>query len=80
MDDDGWKSVKPFIEEKKLNYTVVIGNEPLGKLYGLSAMPMTLLIDRGGKIAASYSGVVDKGKCESELQAILGSAGKNMAK
>jgi cytochrome c biogenesis protein CcmG/thiol:disulfide interchange protein DsbE len=80
MDDDGWKSVKPFLEEKKLNYTIVIGNEPLGKLYGLSAMPMTLLIDREGKIAASYSGVVDKEKCESDLQALLGSPGKNSAK
>ncbi len=80
MDDDGWKSVKPFLEEKKLNYTVVIGNEPLGKLYGLSAMPMTLLIDREGKIAASYSGVIDRAKCESDLQALLGSVGKNTAK
>src|SRR5216684_2697750 len=80
MDDDGWKSVKPFLEEKKMNYTVVVGNEPLGKLYGLSAMPMTLLIDREGKIAASYSGVIDRAKCESDLQALLGSAGKNTAK
>ena len=79
MDDDGWKSVKPFLEEKKLNYTVVIGNEPLGKLYGVRAMPMTLLIDREGKIAASYSGVIDRERCETELQALLGSPGKNTA-
>jgi len=25
MDEDGWKSVKPFLEEKKVNYAVVIG-------------------------------------------------------
>src|ERR1700741_713914 len=27
MDEDGWKAVKPFIEQKKLNYPVVIGDE-----------------------------------------------------
>src|SRR5258707_420413 len=27
MDDEGWKVVTPFIREKKLNYTIVIGNE-----------------------------------------------------
>ena len=27
MDADGWKSVKPFLAEHKLNYPVVIGNE-----------------------------------------------------
>jgi peroxiredoxin len=29
MDDDGWKSVKPFLEEHKLNYPVVIANQDL---------------------------------------------------
>jgi hypothetical protein len=33
MDDDGWKSVKPFIEEQKMNYAVLIGNDALAKLY-----------------------------------------------
>ncbi len=26
MDKDGWKSVRPFLEEHKLNYPVVIGS------------------------------------------------------
>jgi len=34
-------------------------------------MPMTLLIDRIGKIAVSYTGVVDKRTCESEIKALL---------
>jgi peroxiredoxin len=80
MDDDGWKSVKPYLEEKKVNYPVVIGNEDLGKLYGLGAMPMTLLIDRDGKIAASYAGVVDRGACESEIRTLLQENARNAAK
>jgi peroxiredoxin len=39
MDDDGWKSVKPFLEKTKLNYPVVIGNQDLAKRYGLESMP-----------------------------------------
>ncbi len=71
MDDDGWKSVKPFLKEKKVNYPVVLGNDELAKQYGLGAMPMTLLIDRDGKIAASYVGLVDRGACESDIRMLL---------
>jgi peroxiredoxin len=64
MDDDGWKSVKPYMLEKKVNYTMVLGDKKMGDLYGLPGMPMTLLIDRDGKIANTCLGVVDKNKCE----------------
>jgi peroxiredoxin len=72
MDEDGWKSVRPFVEEKKMNYPVVIGNDDLAKRYGVDNMPMTLLIDRKGKLAASYIGLVDKGIFEKELIRLLG--------
>jgi peroxiredoxin len=69
--DEGWKPVKAFVEEKKVNYPIVIDNEGVRKLYELNSMPMTLLIDRNGEIAASYIGVVDKGACESKLRTLL---------
>ena len=75
MDDDGWKVVKPFLEEKKVNYTVVVGNDDMAKPYGLSAvsaMPMTFMIDRGGKVSAMSVGVVNKDACESEIVHLLG--------
>jgi peroxiredoxin len=71
MDDDGWKSVKPYLEQKKLNYPVVIGSEDLARQYGLTSMPMTVLIDRQGKIAALHTGVVDKAACEDEIRKLL---------
>jgi peroxiredoxin len=71
MDDDGWKSVKPFLTEKKLNYPVVIGTQDLGKQYGVVSMPVTLLIDRNGRIAESHAGMVDKDAFESDLQTLL---------
>lgn len=71
MDADGWKSVKPFIAENKMNYAVVIGNEALAGRYSVTNMPVTLLIDRNGKIADSHSGVVDRAAWEQEIQELL---------
>jgi len=70
-DDDGWKAVKPFLQEKKLNYSVVIGNNTLANQYGLDAMPLSVLVDRDGKIADSHPGVVDKNSWEQEIQKLL---------
>ena len=71
MDDDGWKSVKPYMLEKKVNYTMVLGDKKMGDLYGLLGMPMSLLIDRDGKIAKTYLGVVDKNKCEQDIRTLV---------
>ena len=79
MDED-WKPVKAFVEEKKVNYPIVIGNEGLGRLYELNSMPMTVLIDRSGKIAASYTGVVDKHACESKLRTLLQESAQKAAR
>ena len=71
MDDGGWNVVKPFLKEKQMTYPVVIGNDALGKLYGLSEMPLTLLIDRSGRIALSHAGVVDRDAFERALRDLL---------
>jgi cytochrome c biogenesis protein CcmG/thiol:disulfide interchange protein DsbE len=71
MDDDGWKSVKPWLKEKKVNYPVVIGSDDLGKQYGLEGMPLTALIDRDGKIACVHPGLVNKAVTDQQLRALL---------
>ena len=75
MDGDGWKSVKPFVAEKKMNYAVVIGSDGLAKKYDVTNMPVTLLIDRDGKIADSHAGVVDCVVWEQEIRQLLGESG-----
>jgi peroxiredoxin len=71
MDDDGWKSVKPWIQEKKVNYPIVIGNEGLGKEYGLEGMPLTALVDREGRIADLHQGIVEKAATEQRIRDLL---------
>src|SRR5258708_17301840 len=70
MDDD-WKSVKPSIEEKKVNYPIVIGNQELGKQYGLIGMPLTALVDREGRIVDVHNGIVDKTATEQRIKDLL---------
>jgi peroxiredoxin len=72
MDQEGWTVVKPFMREKQMNYPVVLGDDALAKRFDLTSMPLTLLIDREGKIALSHAGVVDKAAFESKLRALLG--------
>ncbi len=76
MDDEGWKIVKPFLEQKHIHYPVVIGTADLAKRYALGEMPMTLLIGRDGKIAARHDGMAEKGAFENEIQTLLRESGK----
>jgi peroxiredoxin len=72
MDEDGWKSVKPFLQEHQLNYPVVIGTQEVANEYGgLSSLPMTLLIDRRGNIAESHAGMVNKDEFEQKIKELL---------
>jgi peroxiredoxin len=77
MDDDGWKSVKPWIKEKKVNYPIVIGNEGLGKQYGLEGMPLTALVDREGRIADVHRGIVEKTAAQQKIRDLLHEGFKN---
>ncbi len=71
MDDEGAKVVRPFVKQWRIRYTTVLGNEAVGKQYELGAMPLTLLIDREGRIALSHSGVVDRRDFENAIQQLL---------
>jgi hypothetical protein len=58
--------------EHKLNYPVVIASQDLTNRYGgLPSLPVTLLIDRNGKIAESHAGMVDKQAFENKIKALL---------
>jgi peroxiredoxin len=72
FDDDGWESVKPYVEQKKINYRVVIGTEEVSQLYGgVEALPTTFMIDREGRIAAIHEGLAGKGEYQHEILELL---------
>ena len=71
MDDDGWKAVKPFLAARKINYTVVVGNKDIEKLYSVENPPVAVLIDRAGKIAEVHEGVVERESFEKQIKSLL---------
>ena len=64
-------TVKPFMSKWHMNYPVAIGTDALGDRFGLKEMPLTVLIDREGRIAVSHAGVVDRATFERDLQQLL---------
>jgi peroxiredoxin len=73
LDEDGWRTVKPYLADHPISYPVVLGNmDVLEKKFGLPAsLPVTLLIDRNGRIASTHAGVVDKEKFEANIRQLL---------
>jgi len=71
MDDEGWKVVTPFIKSVGVPYRIVLGDQKTGKDYGIFNMPDTFLIDREGRIAAAYSGMVNRDDLEKNISAVL---------
>jgi len=54
-----------------INYPIVLGNPDLMKPYHITNLPVTLLIDREGKIADAHIGMVVKDTWEKEIQLLL---------
>ena len=59
------------MREKAIPYAIVIGNDETAKEFHVTAMPVTLLIDRRGKIAVTHTGVVSKATYQSEIESLL---------
>jgi peroxiredoxin len=69
--DDAWGRVRPFVAQHKLNYPILMGDSSLLASYKLNALPVTYLIDRSGRTAAVYAGVVSKNDVEANLKTLL---------
>jgi cytochrome c biogenesis protein CcmG/thiol:disulfide interchange protein DsbE len=71
MDDEGWQKVNPYLTEHPISYPVVMADPNVLKPYEIYNLPMTLLIDRHGRIADAHVGVVDKDTWEQEIRELL---------
>jgi peroxiredoxin len=71
LDEDGWDAVRPYIDEHKINYRVMVGNDDLAQLYGASSLPTTFIIDKSGRIAATHVGLCSRSEYETDIRAVL---------
>lgn len=66
------KDLKPFIENYKINYPVVLGDEKVVKDYGgISAIPTSFIIDQKGNIVDSHVGLVPKAVYSDQIKSLL---------
>jgi len=71
MDEEGWNKVTPYLAEHPINYAIVVGDAAFAARYEIQSLPVTLLIDRKGRIASKHVGMVDKGGFEAEIRRLL---------
>jgi len=71
MDDEGWQIVAPYLKKKPITYPIVVGDANVAQTYHVESLPVTLLIDRHGRIADAHVGMVEKSAWEREIQALL---------
>jgi thiol-disulfide isomerase/thioredoxin len=72
--DDPVEKMRPYAAEYKINYPLLVGNgredvqEAFGPLYGI---PVSVIIDRQGRIAKKHSGIASKSQFEREIKSLL---------
>lgn len=72
MDDEGLDVVRPFAEEYKMNYRVLLGNEAVANQFGgIYGLPTTFIIDRQGKIRDKHLGLVGREVFEDAVKKLL---------
>ena len=72
MDEEGWDIVKPYIQNRKINYRVLMGNDMVAQLYGgVENLPTTFVVDRDGKVANVHVGLVSKNEYLNDIQKLL---------
>ena len=72
--DDTPEKMKPYATEYKINYPLLVGNgrEDVQDAYGpLWGIPVSVIIDREGKIAKKHSGIASREQFEREIKPLL---------
>ncbi len=69
--DDGWNEITPFVAKHNVNYPVVLGDEAVARLYGADRLPQTLIVDRDGRIARSFTGLAAKREYAAAIDTLL---------
>ncbi|HEX2122532.1 MAG TPA: TlpA disulfide reductase family protein [Thermoanaerobaculia bacterium] len=59
LDEGGAEDVKPFVEEQKMTYPIVLDPDGvLADIFAASVLPTSALVDRNGKVVWKHIGIV----------------------
>ncbi len=67
LDQGGASVIAPFVEANNVTYTILVGDQTISRDFKVSGIPMTLTIDRDGRVAAKDVGFAPS--MEAEMRA-----------
>ena len=70
LDQEGLKTIKPFVSSNNINYTVLVGDEAVFQRFNGVGIPYTLVLDRSQRIVKIYRGPTTQEALEQDLQMI----------
>jgi peroxiredoxin len=71
MDQGGWDEVKSFVAEQHITYTVLKATDAVAEQYQVRSIPMTLILNKEGKISRRYLGMGSDEELERDVKAVL---------
>ena len=72
LDEQGPAVVKPFMQQFRVNYPIVMGDEKILQDFGgVTAIPTTFIIDKAGNIVKKHVGFASKEDFEKEITPLL---------
>ena len=70
LDEEGAKVVQPFVEERQLIYTILLGNQEVFQRFSGFTIPFTLVLDGSWTVVNTYRGPVTQDDLVADLEAI----------
>ena len=70
LDQDGVKTIRPFVASNNINYTVLVGDEEVFQRFNGVGIPYTLVLDASQRIVKIYRGPTTKAALEQDLKTI----------
>lgn len=72
LDEGGWNPVRAYINDMKINYRVMVASDEIPRLYGgLESIPVTLIIDKAGRIAVTHIGLCPRREYDAAIKTML---------
>jgi thiol-disulfide isomerase/thioredoxin len=71
LDQGDWDSVKSFLTEYGITYTVLKGTEEVSDRYLVRSIPMIVMVDREGSVRKRLIGYGVEEEVEKEIKALL---------
>jgi cytochrome c biogenesis protein CcmG/thiol:disulfide interchange protein DsbE len=72
--------IKKFTDKLEVNYPILLGNQALADQYYVKALPVSVFIDRNGRITDQVPGAASRSFIENEIQLALENGGQRSAK